>query len=64
MLDSNICGDCTPVTWANQRRLVSATLGLKEVYPSLDQVIQLYKTQYPDFDLKGSKETNSAQLFK
>lgn len=46
-------GDCNAVTWANQRRLVTAKLGRKEVYPKLEQVIQFYKTQNPTFDVNG-----------
>lgn len=41
-------GDCVSVTWANTRRLVTAALAA-EVYPDLDQVIALYKTQNPRF---------------
>lgn len=58
MLGNDKYGDCNAVTWANQRRLVSASLGTKENYPDEAQVIKFYKTQNPNFDPKGSKETN------
>jgi hypothetical protein len=49
MLGNDDYGDCVPVTWANLRRLVTALLTSTEVYPTLDQVLTLYKTQNPDF---------------
>jgi len=48
MLGNDQYGDCVAVTWANMRRLVTATLST-EVYPTLNQVIALYKTQNPKF---------------
>ncbi|MGA7192128.1 MAG: hypothetical protein WBW94_00755 [Anaerolineales bacterium] len=48
MLGNDQYGDCVAVTWANMRRLVTATLAT-ENYPTLDQVIALYKTQNPNF---------------
>lgn len=42
-------GDCVSVTWANQRRLVTATVGDREYYPTLEQVVEFYKTQNPGF---------------
>jgi hypothetical protein len=42
-------GDCVAVTWANVRRLVTATLGGSAVYPTLPQCVEVYKTQNPDF---------------
>jgi len=48
MLSNSTYGDCVAVTWANERRLVSTTLGTAN-YPPLAQVIQLYKTQNPGF---------------
>ena len=48
MLGNDQHGDCVAVTWANTRRLVTATLA-KENYPTLAQVYALYKTQNPDF---------------
>lgn len=47
--------NCVAVTWANQRRLVSSKLGSKEIYPSLDQVYEFYKTQNSDFDPEAKK---------
>lgn len=49
MLGNDQYGDCVAVTWANQRRLMTALLGGKETYPSLAQVEQVYKTQNPNF---------------
>ena len=40
--------NCVAVTWANLRRLVTASLAI-ETYPSLSQVITFYKTQNPNF---------------
>jgi hypothetical protein len=48
MLGNDNYGDCVAVTWANMRRLVTATL-TTEYYPDLNQVIELYKTQNPGF---------------
>lgn len=49
MLGNDQYGDCVPVTWANIRRLVTATLTSSVHYPSMDDVIALYKTQNPGF---------------
>lgn len=49
MLGNDQYGDCVAVTWANVRRLVTATLGSHEIYPALAQVETLYKTQNPGF---------------
>lgn len=49
MLGNDQYGVCVSVTWANVRRLVTAMLGAREVYPTLDQVIEFYKTQNPGF---------------
>lgn len=49
MLGNDSYGDCVAVTWANERREVSAILGGREVYPTLAQVIEFYKTQNPGF---------------
>jgi len=57
MLGNDVAGDCNAVTWANTRRLVTASL-TTENYPSQDEVWQFYKTQNPQFDPNGSKETN------
>jgi len=48
MLGNDQYGDCVAVTWANMRRLVTATLAT-ENYPTLDQVLTLYRTQNPNF---------------
>jgi hypothetical protein len=58
MLGNDTEGDCAAVTWANARRLVTATLGGVERYPTLDQVITVYRTQNPQFDPNGSADTN------
>lgn len=57
MLGNDTVGDCVAVTWANFRRLVTATLA-SENYPSQDQVWAIYRTQNPDFDPAGSADTN------
>lgn len=44
--------NCVPVTWANMRRLVTSKLTGREVYPSMHQVMELYRTQNPNFDPK------------
>lgn len=48
MLGNDEYGDCVAVTWANTRRLVTAALAA-EHYPSMDDVIAVYKTQNPRF---------------
>lgn len=48
MLGNDTYGDCVAVTWANTRRLVTATLAT-EYYPTLDQVLTFYRTQNPGF---------------
>ncbi len=58
MLGNDRAGDCVAVTWANFRRLVSAVLGGKGIYPTQAQVWAIYKTQNPDFDPDGTAETN------
>jgi hypothetical protein len=57
MLGNDQVGDCNAVTWANFRRLVTATL-TTEYYPTQEQVWQFYQTQNPDFDPAGSQDTN------
>lgn len=57
MLGNDKVGDCNAVTWANMRRLVTATLAT-ENYPTQDQVWQFYKTQNPGFDPNGSQDTD------
>jgi hypothetical protein len=49
MLGNDQYGDCVAVTWANQRRLVTALLGGHEHYPTLSDVETLYRTQNPAF---------------
>lgn len=48
MLGNDQYGDCVAVTWANLRRLTTATL-TTEQYPDLTEVIALYATQNPNF---------------
>ncbi len=48
MLGNDQYGDCVGVTWANTRRLVTAVLST-EHYPSLSDVLTVYKTQNPGF---------------
>lgn len=50
MLGNDRAGDCVSVTWANERRLVTATLTDHTAYPNQDQVWQLYRTQNPRFN--------------
>lgn len=50
MLGNDKFGDCNAVAWANMRRLVTAKLGHKEVYPTLEQVETFYKTQNHNFN--------------
>ena len=57
MLGNDVAGDCNAVTWANTRRLVTATL-TTEYYPTQAQVWQFYKTQNPGFDPNGTSDTN------
>ena len=57
MLGNDVAGDCNAVTWANLRRLVTATL-TTEYYPTQAQVWQFYQTQNPGFDPNGTKDTN------
>lgn len=61
MLGNDRIGDCVAVTWANSRKLVTGFLGGSEKYPSFEQVIELYKTQNPDFDPNGNWRTNGPQ---
>jgi hypothetical protein len=57
MLGNDAVGDCNSVTWANTRRLVTATL-TTEYYPTQAQVWEFYQTQNPNFDPNGTKDTN------
>src|ERR1700722_8589143 len=47
MLGNDSLGDCVAVTWANTRRLVTATLSTP-YYPTLQQVETFYATQNPN----------------
>lgn len=58
MLGNDSFGDCAAVTWASVRRMMTAILGGAEHYPTLDQVVELYKTQNPDFDPNGDPNVN------
>lgn len=57
MLGNDQAGDCVAVTWANARRLVTATLG-SEDYPTQDEVWSVYQTQNPGFDPSGTANTD------
>jgi len=57
MLGNDVAGDCNAVTWANMRRLVTATL-TTEYYPTQAQVWQFYQTQNPGFDPSGTSDTD------
>ena len=57
LLGNDVAGDCNAVTWANMRRLVTASLAT-EYYPTQAQVWQFYQTQNPGFDPVGTKDTN------
>jgi hypothetical protein len=48
MLGNDQYGDCVAVTWANVRRLVTTTLGVPN-YPTMAEVVTVYKTQNPGF---------------
>lgn len=48
MLGNDQYGDCVAVGWANMRRFLTAEL-TKEHYPSMADVIKIYKTQNPGF---------------
>jgi hypothetical protein len=49
ILGNDRYGDCAAVGWANSRKFASTLLGGKEYYPTEKQVLQLYKTQNPNF---------------
>src|ERR1700729_1057756 len=57
MLGNDVAGDCNAVTWANMRRLVTATLAT-QAYPDQAQVWEFYKTQNPGFNPAGTADTN------
>jgi hypothetical protein len=48
LLGNDQYGDCVAVAWANNRRLISTTLGTGE-YPSQQDVFAVYETQNPGF---------------
>lgn len=48
MLGNDQYGDCVAVTASNFRRLITSQAG-HEVYPDMDWVIKVYKTQNPGF---------------
>lgn len=58
ILGNDVVGDCAAVTWANQRALVTTVLAGTTDYPDQEQVFAFYKTQNPDFDPTGTKQTN------
>jgi hypothetical protein len=49
MLDNDRYGNCVSVTWANDRYLITNDLTDVPNYPSLEEVLALYKTQNPNF---------------
>lgn len=57
MLGNDAAGDCNAVTWANMRRLVTATLA-EQAYPGQAQVWEFYRTQNPGFDPAGTAGTD------
>ena len=57
ILGNDRYGDCVAVTWATVRRIVT-TLAGKPSYPTLDKVLEFYRTQNPNFDPNGSSSTN------
>lgn len=63
MLGNDVAGDCVSVTWANFRRLVTATLTNHTVYPTQDQVWQFYKTQNPGFDPNNGNNNGPGSSF-
>jgi hypothetical protein len=58
MLGNDVAGCCVAVTWANFRRLMTALVAGREVYPTQEQVWAVYRTQNPGFDPNGTAETN------
>jgi hypothetical protein len=55
MLGNDVASDCVAVTWANVRRLVTATLSTPS-YPSLAEVWAFYETQNPAFNPAGKDD--------
>jgi hypothetical protein len=58
MLGNDVAGDCVAVTWANQRALVTTALTKATEYPNQAEVWKFYKTQNPDFNPKGTQQTD------
>lgn len=46
---NRVYNNCNAAAWANTRRIVTSRLATDEVYPSMEQVIEFYKTQNPSF---------------
>lgn len=53
MLGNDTVGDCAAVSWANNRRLVTAALTGTARYPDLAMVYSVYASQNPGFDPNG-----------
>ena len=49
ILGNDQYGNCAAVSWANIRHFMSALLGGQDNYPTLEQVLEVYKTQNPGF---------------
>jgi hypothetical protein len=46
---NRVYNNCNAAAWANTRRIVTSKLATDEVYPSMKQVVEFYKTQNPGF---------------
>jgi hypothetical protein len=57
MLGNDVAGDCVAVTWANIRRLVTASLTSTTDYPTQAEVWTFYQTQNPAFNPDGGTAT-------
>lgn len=55
-LANDLYGNCVAVAWANMTRSITGLLGLNdaEIYPNLEQVLELYKTQNPGFPVEDN----------
>lgn len=53
-------GVCAAARWANDRRMMTKLAG-SEQYPGWDAVLEVYRTQNPDFDPHGSADTNGPE---
>ena len=58
ILGNDRYGDCVAVTWATIRRIITTLDDNNGVYPGIDQVLEFYRTQNPNFDPNGSPSTN------